>query len=1121
MADPFSIAAGTVGLLDVSWRVGTYLSNLNSSRSKIEQELKDLTKEVKAIETANNSIQALWNAQDKPEDNGSISNDTQITTLWQNVGSILKGCYSVMERLQALVKDIVGNGGLEVTGKRDGVRKVLRKQGKETDVDDIRQQLSSFKSSLQLLLSALYFAYARTSQNSTDVSLEHLSNKMESLGFQLQSELTSLRNSLEFIGEGPIRDAIKIATGVASKAPLNRYFDIPRAVSSVFTGREKLLKELRGDVDPANQDEQNQQKRFVIYGLGIFWGVFYINASSKESAKHTYSSIAKNVGREPSEAAAKNFLTELDKPWLLIIDNADNPGMDLEDLFPGGERGVILITTRNPNNRVHGTFGKRFYVFEKLDEDAAIELILRTACESRTPSALKSATRIARGLSYLPLALVQAGKAVMKRLCSLDRYLDFYHRSWERIRIASKAAHQYHGKNDMFHMNVYSSYEILSEGFEDAHTTAAQDALDLLKVFSFMSNEEIRLDFLIAAVTHPRLENEHKRQATEKKSKKQSLQRRASMRRPLVRSLKEWITWAIIEIRKDRSRPVLPAVIRDDKDNHFDEDRLTQALDQLSQVSLISYQQDRQSYSMHPLIHTWIRERPEMSTGDQAIWCEAAITILTRSILLPPLDAVASAESLRRHLLPHVRHVRKYRDEIYARIQQNRLSRRKPLPLAGPYFGERQIWQLAKFSWVYFQNGLFDDAEVLQVKVQRFICENLGMSHPLGRLTTLALANTYWHQMRTNKAAELQEEVLAAHDSSLGDDHHQIFKDMDFLGASRCAQARFHEAKELHQKAISGLRNLLGPAHEDTLVAIDNLGRVMWRYNEYDEARILHQQAVDGLTECENIGGTHEKTLFAKECLALAHIDILGNLVRPTDERPHIAHELMVEVLVERSKKLGKEQPWTLLAKCDLARIKSALGDLKDAEQLLRETVPVAVRVLGENHFGTLMGKTHLAQMLARQKRHKEAETMFLEIIHRPRDEAAALDDGEHPDRILAMWYLVKCYEAEHKYPEALVACQDLQKLLGRIGGEGLGPSHPFEKRLELRIEQLGLLVGQASQSSATTSKMSLLDDKEEAHATAVDSKSVETLWKEVGNLELQVEQVDDDPTMPPPYSEF
>lgn len=184
MADPFSITAGTVGLLDVSWRVGSYLSNLNSSRGEIEQELQDPTKEVDAIKNANSSIQALWNAQ-KQRDDVSNSNDAQTTTLRQNVGIVLEGCHTIMEQLQVLVKDIVREDGLEVTRKRDGVRKVIRKQGKEKDVNEIRQQLLRFKSSLEILLTALNFVYARKSQDSTNVSLEHLSDKLESLGFQL------------------------------------------------------------------------------------------------------------------------------------------------------------------------------------------------------------------------------------------------------------------------------------------------------------------------------------------------------------------------------------------------------------------------------------------------------------------------------------------------------------------------------------------------------------------------------------------------------------------------------------------------------------------------------------------------------------------------------------------------------------------------------------------------------------------------------------------------------------------------------------------------------------------------------------------------------------------------
>lgn len=36
---------------------------------------------------------------------------------------------------------------------------------------------------------------------------------------------------------------------------------------------------------------------------------------------------------------------------LLIIDNADDEDLDVEDYFPHGERGCILITTRDSDKR--------------------------------------------------------------------------------------------------------------------------------------------------------------------------------------------------------------------------------------------------------------------------------------------------------------------------------------------------------------------------------------------------------------------------------------------------------------------------------------------------------------------------------------------------------------------------------------------------------------------------------------------------------------------------------------------------------------------------------------------------------------------------------------------------
>ncbi|KAI9713724.1 MAG: hypothetical protein M1812_006562 [Candelaria pacifica] len=1080
MADPFSIVAGTVSLLDVCWRVGSYLSKVKAGAGKIEQDLATLSNEVNALITVNKSIQALWDANKDPPPGIPRSDAERIEGLWQDINLALRGCRGVMDNLSNLVEEIIGKGGPSVQGRRDGIKKVLRKQSKSEEILEIRHQLSSHQGSLQLTLSALNLCYTRSSQRSNGSTLGHLNDNVESWGFKLQHELAAIRARMAADGDTKAKGStIPNAAAVASQFQLNKHFQLPRAVSSIFTGRDDLLTDLKRLIFDASSsvDSKHIQKRFVIYGLGgsgktefcckfaqdnqqSFWGVFHINASSPQTVKHTYSSIAQTAGRAANERAGKDWLATLAHPWLLIIDNADDRNTPLEELFPEGDMGVILITTRNPLNRLHGTVGSGSYHFERLGEAEANDLLLRAAYEPAPWSVAvrKSATKITKHLGYLALALIQAGKAIAKHIATLGNYLEVYDRSWQRIRRSRRRSSEKGGQDNIINMNVYSSYEIIFRGLEATDSTPTQDAVELIKMFSFLSWEDLRIDVLTTSVEHPRLQLEDDKREAEKAANETT-----TKGTKLMQTFKGWAVWVYLSLQTDRTDPILPKVLRDNEGDLFDEDRLMDALDQLTQLSLISYQEATESYSMHPLIHTWVRERPQMSTSEQALWCQAASTTLSRSILLPPLDTTDSAELLRRHLLPHINHVLDFQARIQARILENLKTRRYFWPATKTKFGRMQALESAKFSLIYVQNGYFAEGETLQVKVKDFVCARLGMEHAAARRITLFLAGTYHLQARTNKAAELQTEVFEACQKHLGADHPETLKVMDTLGALRCFQGRFSEARELLEKAIDGMTRTLGPEHEDTILAMDNLGRVLVRYFKYAEARECHLKAISILTKSR--GPTDEKTLTAKESLALVYLDIggeaLGKVDNPnTDAALSQAHTLINEVLLSRQQKLGDEHPLTLLAICNLARITSASGDHIEAERLMRgaAALPTAERNLGPNHIGTLMGWTHLANFLARQERFLEAELIFKDVLQRQRYEASARDDGEHPERILGMWYLLKCYENQGKFDQAVDLCEDIFDALSVIGGKRLGLLHPFAKRVGERREELVLL---------------------------------------------------------------
>jgi len=270
----------------------------------------------------------------------------------------------------------------------------------------------------------------------------------------------------------------------------------------------------------------------------------------------------------------------------------------------------------------------------------------------------------------------------------------------------------------------------------------------------------------------------------------------------------------------------------------------------------------------------------------------------------------------------------------------------------------------------------------------------------------------------------------------------------------------------------------LGAEHQDTLIAVDNLGKVMSRYFFWDKAKDLHLRAFNGMKR--TLGRTHLHTLQAMEHLALSHM-YLGDL--------ELAHEFAKEVLEGREKKVGKEHPYTLMANLTMARIKSARNETDDAENIIRTGLPVGERNLGDNHLGVLLARTFLAEVLMKQQRYGEAEQILNSVIQRHRYEGSRREDGEHVDRIQALWFMLKCYQSQGKIEKAIQIGDELWEGVHTIGGEGLGPQHIFAKLLEAKREDL-LAVRRDSAVELNSSPVSLDNKSTDASSPGPMAKS-------------------------------
>lgn len=138
------------------------------------------------------------------------------------------------------------------------------------------------------------------------------------------------------------------------------------------------------------------------------------------------------------------------------------------------------------------------------------------------------------------------------------------------------------------------------------------------------------------------------------------------------------------------------------------------------------------AYSIHPLVHAWIRDR--MSPDVQRVRCHTARALMTHSITW---RFRAVDYTFRRNLIPHITSCGLYT----SRLGQPKMRVEK---------------ECVNFGLVYYENGFLKDAEELQVSVMKFRENVLGGEHPDTFKSMAILASTFWAQGRDTEAKELE-----------------------------------------------------------------------------------------------------------------------------------------------------------------------------------------------------------------------------------------------------------------------------------------------------------------------------------------------------------------------------
>lgn len=310
-----------------------------------------------------------------------------------------------------------------------------------------------------------------------------------------------------------------------------------------------------------------------------FWGVFWIDARSEASIATVFMEIARRCGLDESVSSAVSWLQDTSNSWLLVLDNANDPKLDLSPYFPAGIKGSILITSRVPDSRRYENAGNDSY--ERLDQGTAVELLLKSCgIDLALWSEYEHSARVVVDLlGCHALAVIQARAAISHGTCKLEEYKAMF-------LVQRRALLEYlpdQGKSE--YGEVYTTFEVSARYLEGRNDQVARDALQLLNFHAFMHFSDFPEEAFEEAWKNSKDED------VVIPGTRPSHERRIYL-------LDLW------------HRSNLPAFMRPNLYNKkLDMISLRKARAQLASLSLINIDPSKGMTRIHPVTHAWSKDR--------------------------------------------------------------------------------------------------------------------------------------------------------------------------------------------------------------------------------------------------------------------------------------------------------------------------------------------------------------------------------------------------------------------------------------------------------------------------------------------------------------------------------
>jgi tetratricopeptide (TPR) repeat protein len=805
--------------------------------------------------------------------------------------------------------------------------------------------------------------------------------------------------------------------------------------------------------------------------------VFWVDASSESALKQSYSSIYEILACQADALldvdARVNFalrrLRAWRGPWLLVLDNYDNPVEfnNVEDYIPEYKQGMILVTSRHADADGLAKEENRIRL-PGLLESEAVELLLSQGKRQKTDQVASShAKLIVERLGYHPLAIAQAGAYINKRKLPLEEFLDhFQQRKAMILKDTTPQMSQYRrkleGAEQETSLSVFATWELSYQQLlvEDTEDKCMADLLTLLAFFAAGGVSE---NLFKAYCDYSKAAKSPSNDTEAPNSPHQSQE-----------------PYAIQKVSKG-DKHLVPGAFLSLHKQTWDSDLYCDVLATMAHLSLVEgfsrAPDEGYKVALHPLVRDWIRLRTHKSACAEYTYLAATcLHRLLRSGLINNHFAMGFSigQNLLKHLDAHISNIENLFPQASDVLNESKRARLGKYEVDfgvlwrefGEYAKARDVYRqclarrnsdiaandrvtrrhLALLGGVLERLGEYKEAEEIMKKALRIAIEVNGEEHEetIGHMVNLG--QVLLAQSLNDEAEEYIRASLRFRERLLGKEDHRTLQSMVDLGRLLAHQQNFREAEKVFRQTLKLLEVALGKEHPYTLITMHNLAEALTSQEEWKEKEDLYRQVLD-----------LEEKLHGREypgrMQALAN---LANLMVCMD-RYDEAKEMYIQSMTSLEVSLGSNHVLTLGCYGGYGTLFCITGRYEEALPLLQRGYMGFREIFGPQHANTLFHENQLEVLAIELKkkvknlvnlgRNREAEEIYMQSM---KSLEVSLGKSNRSTLCFTTYYGTLLLKTG-RYLEAL----PLLEIVYMRTLELLGPQHADTLRRKQRLEHL------------------------------------------------------------------